>query len=139
MEKPVIGRWSPARRRMLKLNEEATQENSRSRGPDGPPLPGRQELKKRIENGELGELILLRAYRLGGRAAAHHAKTEKDPSELLYQIRRFHSFLWSSAGCSAITTSPDRRVQLDEGQLPVSAWHGRTHYRENYVDQNFDV
>jgi predicted dehydrogenase len=64
-----------------------------------------------------------------------------DRSELLYQVQRFHSFLWASGGVYS-----DYYIhQIDEccwmkGAWPVSAQAvGGRHYRGNSVDQNFDT
>ena len=57
------------------------------------------ELEKRIRDGQLGEIIALRAYRTGGRAAIYTRPPKSDTmSELLHQVQRFHSFLWASGG-----------------------------------------
>ena len=61
---------------------------------------GRQELAQRIHGGEIGDIINMRAYRMHGPVAS--AFSEKKPdgqSEVMYQIERFHSFLWASGGC----------------------------------------
>jgi predicted dehydrogenase len=62
-------------------------------------------------------------------------------SELLYQIRHFHSFLWASGGCFS-----DYYIhQIDECSWMKGAWPveaqalGGRHYRGDSVDQNFDV
>ena len=140
MEKPVVVD-GPSARRMLKLHDEANKKNLKvGVGLMVRHCRGRQELKQRIDDGQIGELMLLRAYRLGGRAAAAELKP-KDMTEVLYQIRRFHSFLWASGGLFS-----DYNIhQIDEcswmkGSWPVRAHGlGGRHYRENYVDQNFDV
>ena len=47
----------------------------------------------------MGELLLLRAYRLAGpTASAFSVKNPGKVSDLMYQIQRFHSFLWASGG-----------------------------------------
>ncbi len=140
MEKPVIAD-GPSARRMLKLYDEANKKNLKvGVGLMVRHCRGRQELKKRIEDGEIGDIIYMRAYRLGGRAAAAKANNGK-MNELMFQIRRFHSFLWSSGGLFS-----DYNIhQIDEcswmkGSWPVKArGMGGRHFREDYVDQNFDV
>jgi predicted dehydrogenase len=99
----------------------------------------RQELLKHIQDGEIGEITLLRAYRMGGTAATAGLKPA-DMTETLYQIRRFHSFLWASGGLFS-----DYNIhQIDEccwmkGAWPVKAHAtGGRHYRGNSLDQNFD-
>ncbi|MHC4301117.1 MAG: Gfo/Idh/MocA family oxidoreductase, partial [Planctomycetota bacterium] len=61
-------------------------------------------------------------------------------SELMYQIRKFHSFLWASGGMYH-----DFYIhQIDEcswmkGAWPIEAYgSGGRHYRGDMVDQNFD-
>jgi predicted dehydrogenase len=61
-------------------------------------------------------------------------------SDLMYQIQRFHSFLWASGGLFS-----DFNIhQIDECCWMKDAWPikahatGGRHYRGNAVDQNFD-
>jgi len=76
---------------------------------------------------------------MGGRAAGVGPNTG-GVSELLYQIRRFHSFLWASGG----VFSDFNIHQIDEccwmkGAWPVEAHAlGARHYRGDAVDQNLD-
>ncbi|NLF08862.1 MAG: Gfo/Idh/MocA family oxidoreductase [Pirellulaceae bacterium] len=56
----------------------------------------RQALIEKIRGGELGEVLLTRAYRMGGGAAM--SPFPKNENELLWQIRRAYHFLWASAG-----------------------------------------
>jgi len=100
---------------------------------------GRQQLKQRIDSGEIGEIIALRAYRMSGYSATC-GPPPKDSSELMYQIRKFHSFLWASGGCFS-----DYYIhQIDECSWMKGAWPikahatGGRHYRNTGVDQNFD-
>ena len=105
MEKPVTVD-GPTSRRMLKLAEEATTKNLKV----GVGLTSRhsrafQELFQRIQNGEIGDLVLLRGYRMHGPGgSAFSTKWPGEPSELLWQIRNFHSFLWASGGSTATST-----------------------------------
>lgn len=82
----------------------------------------RQELVKRLQDGELGEVLLTRAYRMGpsGPLAPKPAATP----DLEWQIRNFTKFLWVSGGLYAEMDIH----QIDElvwihGALPVEA-HG---------------
>ena len=100
MEKPVTVD-GPSSRKMLALAEEAEKKNLKvavglmSR--HSRPL---QELSKRIQDGEIGDPILLRGYRMHGAAASFRSTPKPaDISDLAYQIQRFHSFLWASGGC----------------------------------------
>ena len=85
--------------------------------------------------------MLLRAYRMAGPTG--HAFTARCPanmSELLYQIREFHAFLWASGGAYS-----DFLIHnIDECCWMKNAWPveaqscGGRHYRGDMVDQNFD-
>ena len=62
-------------------------------------------------------------------------------TEVMYQIKRFHSFIWASGGLFS-----DFYIhQIDETSWMKNAWPikaqalGGRHYREDYVDQNFDT
>jgi predicted dehydrogenase len=99
MEKPVTVD-GPTSKRMLDLGEAASKKNLKI----GVGLMSRhsramQELAKRVHGGDLGEIILQRGYRMHGPIGYFHSlPTPRDTSELLYQIKRFHSFLWASGG-----------------------------------------
>ena len=147
MEKPVSVD-GPTTRRMLKLAEESKQKNLKV----GVGLMSRhsralQELAKRIHNGEIGDLILQRGYRMHGPAGYFSSLPKpSDVSEVTYQVQRFHSFLWASGGCFS-----DFNIHIIDHQCwmknawPIKAMGlGGRHYRTSnegitYVDQNFDV
>jgi predicted dehydrogenase len=139
MEKPITVD-GPSTRKFLKLAEESVKKNLKvGVGLMVRHCRGRQQLLERIKSGEIGEILTLRAYRMGGRAAAVGRNCE-DMSELLYQIKRFHSFLWASGGMYS-----DYYIhQIDEcswmkGSWPIKAHAtGGRHYRGDAVDQNFD-
>ncbi len=139
MEKPVTVD-GPTTRRMLKLYEEAKAKNLKvGVGLMVRHCRARQELKKRIEDGEIGDIMAMRAYRMGAGGGFTGAKAATMP-ETLYQIQRFHSFLWASGGVFS-----DYNIhQIDEcswmkGAWPVSAHAiGGRHFRGANVDQNFD-
>jgi predicted dehydrogenase len=140
MEKPVTVD-GPTTRRMIKLSEEASKKNLKvGVGLMVRHCRGRQELCDRIRKGEIGDLIAIRGYRMGGSAAACGPKPEKI-SELLYQIQRFHSFLWASGG----VYSDFYIHQIDEcswmkGSWPVQAAAlGGRHHRGGAIDQNLDT
>jgi len=97
MEKPVTVD-GPTTRKMLKLAEQSVKKNLKvGVGLMIRHCHGRQELKRRIDDGEIGDIIALRAYRMAGRSATAGPKPD-GISELLYQIQRFHAFLWASGG-----------------------------------------
>jgi predicted dehydrogenase len=102
----------------------------------------RGELHDRIKAGEMGDIVLMRAYRVHGPiGSAFVGKKPGNMSELLYQIRNFHAFLWASGGCYS-----DFYIHnIDECCWMKDAWpveakgYGGRHYRGENVDQNFDV
>ena len=146
MEKPLTAD-GPTSVRMLKLAEEATAKNLKV----GVGLMSRhsralQDLHARVQDGEIGDIVLMRAYRMTGPVgSAYSEKWPGEPSELLWQIRRFHSFLWASGGCFN-----DFYIHvIDHCCWMKNAWPvkaqalGGRHYRlgptgKTCVDQNFD-
>ena len=142
MEKPVTID-GPTTRRMLALNDKAIAKNLKvAVGLMCRHCEARRELFDRIQNGEIGDLTMLRAYRMAGPTGT--AATEKKPegvSELLYQISRFHAFLWLSGGA----VSDFLIHNIDESCWMKNDWpircraSGGRHYRGDNVDQNFDT
>lgn len=143
MEKPLIAD-GPTARRMYTLAEESERRGLKV----GVGLMSRhsrplQELHARIQDGEIGDIVLMRGYRMAGPLASAFSERwpkDKEPSELLWQIKRFHSFLWASGGCFS-----DFYIHhIDHCCWMKNAWPikahaiGGRHYRANYVDQNFD-
>ncbi|MCG8583740.1 MAG: Gfo/Idh/MocA family oxidoreductase [Pirellulales bacterium] len=142
MEKPVIADGASAKR-MFELAKKADEKNLKSGvGLMVRHCRGRQELHKRIQDGEIGDIITMRAYRMHGPvASAFSRRKPESESEVLWQIRRFHSFIWASGGCFS-----DFYIhQIDETSWMKNAWPvkaqalGGRHYRGDYVDQNFDT
>lgn len=141
MEKPLTAD-GPTSKRMLELAKQADAKNLKvGVGLMVRHCRGRQELHKRISDGEIGDIIAMRAYRMHGPVASAFSKPKPaDQSEVLYQIERFHSFIWASGGCFS-----DFYIhQIDETSWMKNAWPvkaqalGGRHYREGWVDQNFD-
>jgi predicted dehydrogenase len=146
MEKPTTVD-GPSTRRMLKLAEESVKRNLKvGVGLMCRHCAAREDLHKRIKDGQIGDITLMRAYRMHEPVGScfSTAFNPKDPlykgSELLYQIRRFHSFLWASGGCYS-----DFLIHnIDECCWMKDAWPikahglGGRHYRGDNVDQNFD-
>jgi predicted dehydrogenase len=142
MEKPLTAD-GPSSRKMLKLAEEATAKNLKV----GVGLMSRhsramQQLADRIHGGEIGDLVLIRGYRMHvpGGSMLSPPKPKETP-EVEYQIRRFHSFLWASGGCYS-----DFLIHIiDHCGWMKNAWPvkaqglGGRHYRGDSVDQNFDT
>lgn len=147
MEKPLTAD-GPTSKRMLALGQEA----SAKRLKVGVGLMSRhsralQELADRVHNGEIGEIILQRGYRMHG-PGGYFLSPPKPAgiTDLMYQVQRFHSFIWASGGCFN-----DFYIHLVDhlgwmkNQWPVKAQAvGGRHYKVSpegvaYVDQNFDV
>lgn len=147
MEKPVTVD-GPTSRRMLELNELAKAANLKvGVGLMSRHLGGLQELHDRVRNGEMGDIMLMRGYRMHGPSASFESTPKPEGmSHLEYQIRRFHSFLWASGGCfnDFYIHIVDHLCWI-KGDWPVNAQAlGGRHYRVNgdgqpLVDQNFDV
>lgn len=147
MEKPIAVD-APTCRRMIELAKQADKKNLKV----GVGLMSRhsralQELADRIHNGELGEIILMRGYRMHGPGgSAYSTIADKgNLSELLFQVRRFHSFLWASGGMfSDFYIHIIDHLCWMKGSWPVEAHAvGGRHYKfaQNgmpYIDQNFD-
>ena len=140
MEKPVTVD-GPTTRKMFQLADESEKKNLKvGVGLMVRHCKGRQQLLDRINSGEIGDILALRGYRMSGRSAAVGPYRPDRWSELLYQVRSFHSFLWASGGVYS-----DYYIhQIDEcswmkGAFPIRAQAlGGRHYRGDAVDQNFD-
>ncbi|MFP6575074.1 MAG: Gfo/Idh/MocA family oxidoreductase, partial [Pirellulaceae bacterium] len=141
MEKPLTVD-GPGSRLMFKLGEESVKKNLKvGVGLMCRHCQARQELYDRIQSGEIGDITLLRAYRMAGPtgSAAVGPKPE-NISELLYQIRNFHGFLWASGGAVSdfLIHNIDESCWM-KNDWPVQAKaSGGRHYRGDHVDQNFD-
>jgi predicted dehydrogenase len=142
MEKPVTVD-GPSTRKLLKLAEESVKKNLKV----GVGLMSRhsrafEELAKRVHDGEIGDLILQRGYRMHGPIGFFASPPKpKNISELLYQVQRFHSFLWASGGnYSDFYIHIIDQLGWMKNAWPVKAQAlGGRHYRGDSVDQNFDV
>ncbi len=99
MEKPVTID-GPGSKKMLELAQKSVEKNLKvGVGLMCRHCVARQELHDRIQAGEIGDIILMRAYRMAGPTGSAAAlKKPENESELLYQIRNFHAFLWASGG-----------------------------------------
>jgi predicted dehydrogenase len=142
MEKPVTVD-GPTTRRMIALGDEAKKKNLKvGVGLMCRHCEARQELLERIKDGAIGEILMLRAYRQTGPVgSALTGPNTEGFSELLYQIRRFHGFLWASGGCFSdfLIHNIDECCWM-KGAWPVSAkGSGARCYRGDCIDQNFDT
>lgn len=142
MEKPVIAD-GPSAKKMLELAKLADEKNLKCGvGLMVRHCRGRQELHQRILDGEIGDIINMRAYRMHGPVASAFSKRKPpEKQEVMYQIERFHSFIWASGGLFS-----DFYIhQIDETSWMKNAWPvkaqalGGRHYRGDYIDQNFDT
>jgi len=143
MEKPLTAD-GPTSRRMLALGEEASKKNLKvAVGLMCRHCKARQELKQRIDDGAIGDILELRAYRESGPTGSAFTKKRKKAdglSELMYQIKNFHGFLWASGGAFSdfLIHNIDESCWM-KGAWPVKAdGTGGRHYKDDYVDQNFD-
>ncbi|HLF34799.1 MAG TPA: Gfo/Idh/MocA family oxidoreductase [Cyclobacteriaceae bacterium] len=141
MEKPVTVD-GPTTRKFLKLAEDSVKKNLKvGVGLMCRHCEVRGQLYDRIKDGQIGDIITLRAYRLHG-PLGYFASDPKPEniSELLYQVQRFHSFLWASGG----SFSDFYIHHIDECCWMKDAWPvkaqalGGRHYRGISIDQNFD-
>jgi predicted dehydrogenase len=146
MEKPLSADGA-ASRRLLKLGEEAAATNLKV----GVGLMSRhhrpmEELHKRITDGAIGDITLMRGYRMHGPLGSMRSTPKPaKQTELEFQIRRFHSFLWSGGGCfSDFNIHIIDHLSWMKNAWPVKAIGvGGRHYAHAddgtpYVDQNFD-
>jgi len=99
MEKPVTID-APTSVRMLELNKKAMEKNLKvAVGLMCRHCPARQELFERIQGGEIGDITMMRAYRMAGPTGSAAAPpNDGSLPELQYQIKHFHGFLWLSGG-----------------------------------------
>ena len=146
MEKPVTND-GPATRRMIKLAEESAAKNLKV----GVGLMSRhsralEQLYQRIHDGEIGDIVNMRGYRMSGPVgSAFSEKWPGEPSELLWQIQHFHSFLWASGGCfnDFYIHIIDHCCWMKDAWPTEAQAVGGRHYRQTpqgnpCVDQNFD-
>jgi len=143
MEKPLSAD-GPTAKRMLALNEEAKKKGIKvAVGLMCRHCRRRQELFNRIQDGEIGEILLGRAYRMSGPIGSCFTPPRDpvaNPSELLWQLQHFHSFLWASGGAySDFLIHNIDEVCWMKNDWPVEAqsWGGRSD-RGDAIDQNFD-
>lgn len=147
MEKPITVD-GPSTRRMLAIADQTERTNMKiAVGLMCRHCEARGELFRRIKDGAIGDLTMLRAYRMHPPVASFQslAKSDANMTDLMYQISRFHSFLWLSGGCFS-----DFYIHnIDECCWMKDAWpveaqaSGGRHYKTDaqgrpYIDQNFD-
>jgi predicted dehydrogenase len=142
MEKPVAVD-GPGSGKMFKLGEESVKKDLKvGVGLMCRHCDARGELFKRIKDGQMGDLTLLRAYRQAGRTAMEASPPKPAGiTELLYQVKRFHSFIWASGGCYSdfLIHNIDECCWMKDAWPVEASGSGGRHYRDKMIDQNFDV
>jgi len=146
MEKPVTVD-GPTTKKMIALAAEADKKGLKC----GVGLMSRhshslQELHERVQKGQLGDILLMRGYRMHGPAGdSSLVGKPADVSEVEYQIRHFHAFLWASGGLfSDFYIHHIDHLSWMKNSWPVSAQGvGGKHYKTSddgqpFVDQNYD-
>jgi predicted dehydrogenase len=149
MEKPLTSD-GPTSRKMLDLAQKASAKNLKV----GVGLMSRharnlEELQKRVTDGEIGDVLLMRGYRMSGGGAnvtAHKLDRFADETELEYQIRHFHSFIWASGGVfNDFHIHIIDHLSWMKNAFPIKATGvGGRHFKTDrngnaMVDQNFDT
>lgn len=130
----------PGCRRVIQAGEEAEKKNLKiAAGLMCRHSVNRQELIKRICDGELGDITLVRAYRM--EAVGPLGPKPADVPELFWQIRNFFRFFWVSGGLfSEMDIHQIDEICWIKDALPVSA-HGVGGRAVNSLDhsQNLDA
>jgi predicted dehydrogenase len=141
MEKPVTVDGASTRR-MFALADEALDKNLKvGVGLMCRHCVARSELFDRIQMGQMGDLVALRCYRMHGPVAECFVPPNDGKiSEVLYQVRNFHSFLWASGGLfnDFYIHNLDECCWMKNGWPIKAEAVGGRHFRGDMVDQNFD-
>jgi predicted dehydrogenase len=141
MEKPISVDGGTTRR-MLALGEAALKKNLKvGVGLMCRHCDRRRELFDRLRSGEAGELLTLRGYRM--HPPIHNldlAPGHGSLSELLWQVQRFHNFLWASGGVFSdyYIHNIDECCWMKDGWPVRAEANGGRHYQGKINDQNFD-
>ena len=139
---PPVAVDGPTARRMIELGRLSKEQNVNvGVGLMARHCRARHALFERIRNGEIGDIVHMRSYRMHGLVGSVFTERRRENlSELLWQLKRFQSFLWTSGGLFN-----DLYIhKIDEccwmkNNWPVRAEAlGGRHCRGDYVDQNFD-
>jgi predicted dehydrogenase len=140
MEKPITVD-GPTTKKMIALGKKSVEKNLKvGVGLMVRHCRARQALYERIQGGEIGEILSMQASRMHGPIVGYIGPKPKELSELMYQVQKFHGFLWASGG----TFSDFYIHQIDECCWMKNAWPvearavGGRHFRGDQIDQNFD-
>ncbi len=141
MEKPVTVD-GPTSKKMFKLGEDSVRKNMKvGVGLMCRHCQARGELFNKIRDGLIGDIVLMRAYRMAGHTGNMPVRPKPaDVNELEYQIRKFHGFLWASGGAYSdfLIHNIDETCWMKDAWPVEAKSSGGRHYREGWVDQNFD-
>jgi predicted dehydrogenase len=142
MEKPVAVD-GPSARRIIELSALADAKNLKvGVGLMARHNSARQELFQQLRDGVAGDIITLRGYRMQPAVQGWDLfpGPPKDMTELQWQVKRFHCFLWASGGIYS-----DYYIHhIDEACWMKDAWpvkaeaNGGRQMRAKIDDQNFD-
>jgi predicted dehydrogenase len=139
MEKP-ISVDGPTTRRMIALGEDVAKKNLKvGVGLMCRHCKAREELDTRIKAGQIGDITMMRSYRLVSPAGFTGPKPPTQ-SELLFQVQRYLGFFWASGGVfhDYVAHNVDECCWM-KGAWPVRAQGmGGRLYRGDAIDQNFD-
>lgn len=141
MEKPLTAD-GPSSRRMLEIAAKSEQKKLKvGVGLNSRHARNIQQVAERIHGGEIGDIVLMRGYRMHGPITGYFERKPEGMTEVEFQLRKFHAFIWASGG-----TYSDFYIHIIDhccwmkNAWPVSAMGlGGRHYRNKCVDQNFDV
>lgn len=139
MEKP-ISVDGPTTRKMIQLGAEAARKNLKvGVGLMCRHCKARQELYDRIKNGQIGDITMMRSYRMHGPAGFIGAKP-KDMNELMHQVQSYLGFIWASGGVfhDYVAHNVDECCWMKEAWPVRADGMGARCYRDGAVDQNFD-
>jgi len=127
---------APGLRRVIKAGDAAEKKNLKiASGLMCRHAQSRMDLVQRIHEGQLGEVHLIRAYRM--QPCGRLPKRPPSENELHWQIRHFTDFFWVSGGGFGWAVRrnghpPDRRNLLDQASLPgLGAWHWGPSHRQH--------
>ncbi|MCC6421766.1 MAG: Gfo/Idh/MocA family oxidoreductase [Gemmataceae bacterium] len=142
MEKPTTVD-GPSTRKMLELAERSERANLKvGVGLMCRHCDARRQLFDRIRGGAIGDILLLRAYRQTGPVGFFSSPPKPQGiSELMYQIQRFHSFLWASGGAFSdfLIHNIDECCWMKDAWPVEARGSGGRHFRGDAIDQNFDT